>query len=278
MKLGLSTLLFPDGMPESGIRLASELNLSCVEIVLDVPHLTLEPKQGRLKQIRKCADSAGLEVQTHGRFLDLNPVSPHAEVRDLSIEQTIKSIEVSDSLNGGILTLHPGRCWFRGNKELFERSERWFEDYLKEVSSHARSKGVPLALETGSHPADYPGDTIELLRAVDGKNLGITLDLGHLYLSARRRGEGEEWILDQIELLKDKIVNVHIHDNSGFSDDHLPLQEGEIDFVPIVNKLKGYYDGPIVLELFGLSDPLGEVSRSANTVKKFWKDLRSQSH
>ncbi len=264
MELGISTLLFPDGSPEEGIELASELNLNYVEMILDMPHFPLNPNPDRLKELSKMADSSGLQIRAHGRFWDLNPVSLYSKMRELSYEQTLESIDACAQLNGGITTIHPGRSWFRGNKELFEKCKNWFQDYLEKTSKYAEEKGVRLAVETGSHGADFPGSPEELLHSVEvHENVGITLDIGHLYLSAQdRSGNEEKWISHVIEMLKEKLVNIHIHDNRGNSDDHMPPGQGDIDFKPIIRTLKENYEGPLILELWDLSDPLSTVRKS----------------
>ncbi|KXB06628.1 hypothetical protein AKJ51_03285, partial [candidate division MSBL1 archaeon SCGC-AAA382A20] len=163
-----------------------------------------------------------------------------------------------------------GRYWFRGNEEVFQKCKDWFKNYLEITARYARDKGVTLAVETGSHSADYPGHPKELVRAVEKvKDVGITLDVGHLYLSAPEKEEArEDWIFEQIELVKDFLVSVHLHDNYGLSDDHLPPGRGKINFFPIMEALGKYYDGPIILELWDLSNPVKDVKKSIETIKE----------
>lgn len=269
MDLGISTLLFPDGAPEDGIELAKDLNLEYIEMILDMPHFPLHPEPDRLKELSKVTTSSNLQVRTHGRFWDLNPVSLYHEMRKLSYRQTMESINACAQLGGDITTIHPGRSWFRGNKKLFKKCKNWFQEYLKDTSRHSEEKGIKLAVETGSHGADYPGTPEELSQSVKTqKNVGITLDIGHLYLSAQNRDENEEkWISDVIEKLANETINVHIHDNKGHSDDHLLPGQGEIDFEPIIKALEKNYEGPLILEIWDLSDPLEAVRESIQYLK-----------
>ncbi len=74
----------------------------------------------------------------------------------------------------------------------------------------------------------------EIMDRVLGGNLGLCLDVGHVnVLSARKR---------KIELAFFRrhwrhIYHVHLHDNHGKRDEHLPLGEGTIDFVPFFRML-----------------------------------------
>lgn len=232
-------------------------------MILDMPHFPLNPEQKRLNQFSDSINSANLKVRAHGRFWDLNPVSLYPKMRQLTLEQTIESIDACDEINGEIVTIHPGRCWFRGDKELFQKSKNWFQDYLKKTSNHAKEKGIKIAIETGSHNADYPKNPTELLESVKPfEEVGITLDAGHLFLAAKERNKSEKWIADIVEMVKDELINVHLHDNQGISDDHLPPGRGKIKFNKIIQALEKHYDGPLILEMWELSDPLGAVNES----------------
>ncbi len=264
MDLGISTLLFPDGDPEDGVRLATDLDVEHIEMILDMPHFPLNPDSERLKELSEATKSSNLQIRAHGRFWDLNPVSLYPEMRKLSYNQTIESIDACKELGGDITTIHPGRSWFRGNEELFKKCKKWFQEYLTDTSKYAEEKGIKLALETGSHSADYPGNPKELLQSVKNhENIGITIDIGHLYLSAQNRDvNAEKWIGKVIEMLETELINVHVHDNNGHNDDHLPPGRGEIDFEPIVKALTENYDGPLILEIWDLTDPLEVVKKS----------------
>lgn len=264
MELGLSTLMFSNGTPETGIELASKLDLDCVEIILDTPHFPLQPDPARMKKLGKSTRSEGLDVRAHGRFWDINPTSLYPSLRELTIDQTIESVKLCHLLGGDVVTIHPGRSWFRENEELFNKCKAWFQDYLEECSDFARERGIVISVETGSHGADYPSEPEELLQAVQGfEDVGITLDLGHAFLSAWDRPEsGEEWISHLLEVYDEKLMNVHIHDNNGSSDEHLPPGKGNINFDLVIRELKDHYNGPLILELWEPPDPFEAASEA----------------
>ena len=43
-----------------------------------------------------------------------------------------------------------------------------------------------------------------------------------------------------LDQLKDRISHVHIHDNMGKKDEHLPLGEGTVNWKQIMEKLSNY--------------------------------------
>jgi sugar phosphate isomerase/epimerase len=85
-----------------------------------------------------------------------------------------------------------------------------------------------------------------LLELIEGTGLGICLDVGH----ANTTGKLKEFVK-----LKKNIVNLHVHDNMGEFDQHLPVGSGNIDFPWLLRSLSGY-KGRYVIESRGLEDAL----------------------
>jgi sugar phosphate isomerase/epimerase len=78
-------------------------------------------------------------------------------------------------------------------------------------------------------------------------HLSLALDIGHANIDCRdgRRG------LDFIEQFGHRIGHLHISDNHGKKDDHLPIGEGNIRFPEIISALKqSGYNGTVTLEVF----------------------------
>ena len=95
---------------------------------------------------------------------------------------------------------------------------------------------------------------------VDGLdwNLGITLDVGHVYVT----GEGEPRAI--IERLGSLIFQVHLEDMKRGIHEHLPPGEGDVDFDEVFDALSGVgYAGPICWELSRSSHAAPEMLRRA---------------
>lgn len=271
MKIGLSTLLSAKGTPEEIVRLAEKLKLDCVEVVLDAPHFFPDFEMKKLKSLYEVTRSCDLQTQIHDSFLDLNPISQYSELRKITIERSKESIRCCDFLNGDLVTVHPGRCWLRKNQDIFRKCKNWFEDYLKEVLDYARAREISIAIETGAHPADYPSEPERILRYVkDREGIGITLDIGHIHLRERDDDEPSGVkIANLIRSFGKELMNVHLHDNDGRSDDHLPPGRGDIDFDPILEALEDEYHGPIILELWDPSAPEEAAEEGIEYLKSF---------
>ena len=65
------------------------------------------------------------------------------------------------------------------------------------------------------------------------ESLGFCFDMGHFNLFGQTRT-----LPDYLSYFKGLIGHVHIHDNNGKADQHLPPGLGTIDFDPLIEFLK----------------------------------------
>jgi sugar phosphate isomerase/epimerase len=86
----------------------------------------------------------------------------------------------------------------------------------------------------------------ELLYLLDGLDIGLCFDVGHAHVSGN---------LQRFLDYQGTYTNVHVHDNMGTRDDHLPVGDGEIDFRRVLEGLDGY-DGKMVIESRSLNDAI----------------------
>ena len=99
--------------------------------------------------------------------------------------------------------------------------------------------------------------------------LKFHLDVAHLFVSS---GNGIETMKDLLEKVGNKLVHLHVHDNDGKDDQHLPIGAGRIDWEKVVKILKdaGYND-TITIELHSPEKDYFIVSR--DKFKKLWMQL-----
>jgi sugar phosphate isomerase/epimerase len=112
-----------------------------------------------------------------------------------------------------------------------------------------------LALENaGGHPTSCPRDIEELKRFVlELEGAKVAFDIGHVHLAERKMGRKATGraIAEAIKSMRRYIAHVHVHDNHGNHDDHLPPGEGEINFKPATNALRAIgYRGLVIVELW----------------------------
>jgi len=108
---------------------------------------------------------------------------------------------------------------------------------LQQLCDSAGDLGVRLAVENmprmelifGKEPHEMAG----MIELVDRENLGMTLDVGHAHTNG---------VLSEFLGMKE-IVHVHIHDNNGRRDEHLPIGEGTIAWADVMDELYKRHSG-----------------------------------
>jgi len=134
------------------------------------------------------------------------------------IELVENRIAMAARLNSNVIILHLPRLVPEapGGDPLWTAVRR----SLDALAPFARSHGVRIALEN-LDPPNFVYTT--LFRSEYGSDfLGLCYDAGHGNLS----GIG----LDQLEILKDRLISVHLHDNDGTGDHHNLLYSGTVDW------------------------------------------------
>ena len=255
MKLGLSSLLFVHASIEEAIHASAELGAECVEIIYDVPHFPPDYDQRKLAGIKELLDTHGLQVSVHASFWDLNPASHYRELWELTLEQVRRSIDACRAFGGEIVVVHFGKCPIPEARGFLKGTRRRYREFIKQCLFYAQERGVTLALENaGGQPNTYPSTAEELREFVAGlEGAKITFDIAHAHLAERRSGRKDTGaaIAKSIEALREHLVHVHVHDNHGKQDEHLPPGDGDINFKPVADALRAInYGGLLIAELW----------------------------
>jgi len=109
---------------------------------------------------------------------------------------------------------------------------------FRRFAEAGRGLGVPAAVENLFHPVDA-AMTFAALEAVP--DLAFCLDAGHASLAGG-------W--ERIDPFLPRAVALHLHDNAGGADEHLPPGEGGIDWAAVRARLeRAGYHGVIGLEI-----------------------------
>lgn len=96
-------------------------------------------------------------------------------------------------------------------------------------------------------------------------NLGMNLDIAHAFVTG-----GMQSIEKYIKSLGTRIEHVHMHDNHGKNDEHLPIGRGSIDWKRVVGLLKRInYDKTITFEVFTSKK---DAVKSREKIRKLWME------
>jgi len=258
MHLGYNTngLAHHDGI--DALRLLAEIGYRSVAITID--HATLNPYGDNLDEevatIGRLLDQLDMKsvVETGARFLlDANVkheptlMSPDPAGRARRVDFLNRAIDIAARLGSDCVSLWSGVLRADDDGRLPDDQQGFdrLADGLRQVIDHAQKRNVTLGFEP------EPGmfiDTMSsfeaLLQQLDGADLPLTLDVGHLHC------QSELPIARVVHRWAKQIVNVHIEDMRAGVHEHLMFGDGEIDFPEVIAAFAGVgYDGPLNVEL-----------------------------
>jgi sugar phosphate isomerase/epimerase len=193
-------------------------------------------------------------------------------IREASLLEMFNSLEVAAELGSQKVVLHPGHI---GGLGIYveQTALAHANNSLAAIIDHAQTLGLCVCLENmfpKCRAFVEPDDFVEILQRFP--DLKLTLDTGHANIA----NPGGRRILEFIEKFGRRIGHLHVSDNFGERDDHLPLGAGKIDFLKIVTALKQTgYDGTVTLEIF--SEDRRELQKSRDRLDRLYRtEIRSQ--
>jgi sugar phosphate isomerase/epimerase len=161
-----------------------------------------------------------------------------------AMDELKRVIDVADDLPYSRLILHMG-----GSRETADPRKRDAAfSTLEHLVLHAHHAGVTICVE---NTTSEMGDPAYLRAFVDETRLTglrFNFDMGHAHLAD---GPEEERIEKSFVPLRELVASVHLHDNHGEKDEHLPPFDGTITWPAAIKVLKTAPGSnlPLVLEL-----------------------------
>lgn len=232
MKIGASTLAGIEYSLENALEFIESLGLDYAELVHQFPSEEITPD---------VLESYDLKYSIHAPFMDVNIASLQNQSRLNSIKQIKKSLDLANEINAEAVVIHPGVTSFLPNKFFKKEVNDFAKDSMIELGKYGEDLGVLTTFENmPAFPSMLFQDMNELNDHLESNGLYMTLDIGH----ANHAGYSAD------EMIFDSIKHIHIHDNFGDDDSHLPLGEGSIDLKRIVNTLESKnFDGIYIMEV-----------------------------
>jgi sugar phosphate isomerase/epimerase len=177
---------------------------------------------------RRLAD-AGLAVTVHGPFHDLNPGALEPLVWQATRQRFLQTLEAAAALQAQLVVFHPGyEHWkYGGQDHLWLEQNLLFWPLLLVV---ARQAGIQIAVENIFETS--PATLLALFQAFPQADFGHCFDVGHWQLFA------DTSLADWFAALGPRLLHLHLHDNHGAADDHLPVGEGVIDFAALFSLVR----------------------------------------
>jgi len=225
------------------------------EIVAEGKHLLREI----CEEFLSLAPSYDLEFSVHAPLSDVNIGAINPRMRGAALNEVLESLEMAHRMGIDLMTVHPG---FLSPLAILDREAavKATKDSLQAIDTRAKDLGVRVALENMPEmPASMAKAPEELLLFMEGTGMGMCFDIGH----ANTVGNISDFIS-----IKDRFINMHVHDNVGDRDRHMVIGDGNIDFRKWLRAFRPY-QGRYVIEARELEHSLVSRDRLRSVLASF---------
>jgi sugar phosphate isomerase/epimerase len=194
-----------------------------------------------------------------------NTVSEPERVRRLeAVDEVKRALEVAERIPFQYLIQHLGTSRDMADPRKFDAAF----NSLEHLAIFAKQRGVTIALENTPGELGSPESLLQFIKETHLKDLKLCIDVGHAHM--------ETGVASAFELMRERLVTTHIHDNRGEKDEHLLPYEGTIDWDALLGMLStAPQELPIVLELKEAANSEPSLERARAVFDKIDENLAS---
>jgi sugar phosphate isomerase/epimerase len=228
------------------VKAIAELRFDYLELAMDPPHGDAKSVKKQKRELQNSLKQHEMSLVCHlPTFLSTADLTDR--LRQASIDEILESLEVAADMQPLKVVLHPS--YMMGLGALVpEITKTHALDSLETIVEKAHSLGLCLCLENMFPRSQWlvnPQEFVDVLAKFP--TISLLLDIAHAHIE----DAGGKKCLRFIEMFSDRIGHLHVSDNFGKEDQHLPIGAGIIDFSKAVKALKGIgYNDTITLEVF----------------------------
>jgi sugar phosphate isomerase/epimerase len=223
----------------------------------DFADVTLEPPGAWPvdgARLARLLDELRLEAVGHTAYF-LPIASPFDGVREQALAAFEQALDVAAEAGLELVNVHPDPM-----TRLVARDEIRARNAgsIARLAEAAASRGIVLAVENLGTRFGTVEDMEAVFEAVP--DVRFHLDVGHTNLVSP--GAAAAYVHELLARFADRLAHVHVSDNLGVDDLHLPLGAGAIEWPAVVRELKeAGWDGTVTLEIFSPDRAHLETSR-----------------
>jgi sugar phosphate isomerase/epimerase len=233
MKLGFPN--YPRGDIYNDISWIAENGFDFIDLFLEPDKADIASLD--LKQLHKAIVQSGLDTVGHTAWY-LPIGSPFSQLRDTAVSVINNHIDFLAELECPKMTVHanwPSSMFSVHDGIAFQL------DSLNRIVDYAAQYSLKVMYEPIGIKCEDVITVAEIVNSID--DLYFHLDVGHANLFGRNPRK-------YIRKLKQKLIHVHLHDNDGQRDLHLPLDSGSLDWKGVLDELSEFYTDTVTLEVF----------------------------
>jgi len=261
LRIGASTLCFFQERFETLLEKLPTTGITLWEIADEGLH-SLD--QDRVKKLNEIRESHDLVFNIHTPWVDVNISALHPNVREKMQQSVMDSIRLAHDLGSEYVIIHPGRS-ARFLRDVGDLCWRYTAEFLEYAGVFCADHGITPLVENIFPPYFLFHDPDEIERYFSKEapeNLRLVCDFAHANVSGN--------LLPLVEKVAEYVGYIHLSGNYGQKDEHLPIDEGTVQWREGLNILfEAGFNSPIILENYNI----GDVRRSLEALKSF---LRSE--
>ncbi|MBI4962283.1 MAG: sugar phosphate isomerase/epimerase [Desulfomonile tiedjei] len=230
----------------------------------DYLELTMDPPQAHHTVIAQQRDEIAEALQRNKMSLVchlptfLSTADLSEQVRNTALQEMLDSLDVAATLNPLKVVVHPSYVMGLG-VFVVDQVRQYGLNSLAALVARADELGLCLCLENmfpRTNSLVQPNDFAGILPMFP--TLKMTLDTGHANIGSNRGNR----CVSFVGKFPDRIEHVHVSDNFGKDDNHLPVGAGTVDFPRIIKALQGIgYDRTVTFEIFSRDRDYLKISR-----------------
>ncbi|MCG8605412.1 sugar phosphate isomerase/epimerase [bacterium] len=266
MLFAVSTQVFEnDVVSQHHLELFKECGFDRIEIFLNKPHFDwsdsvyVNSMQNALKRL-------GISVcGVHAPWMPTADIaSLDSQERENSIRDVKSAADLLHRLGGQVLVIHPGAA-LKGEDDLAEKMAISRES-LMQIAHYCQPKELKVALE---NPPNYelcgePEQLLQLYQSLTASAIDACFDTGHANIAGG---------IDLWRRTRQEKIYVHLHDNDGVHDSHIPAGSGCFEWDVFFQQLKAdIFQGIVSLEL----SPTEDTERVLLASKKWFAEMKEK--
>jgi sugar phosphate isomerase/epimerase len=227
------------------LRRCDENSIDSIELSAPHPYQPLEKLKKLLLEYRR----RGFRFTIHNYFppqkrnFVLNIASLDENIRRQSRNLVEEALELASEIDSPVYGIHMGYLaegnvdpkgifQFKPKKNNYGLCLEQMALFVKDIAKKSQNYGITIILEnlfpgkTGNFSLGCTFDEIEKIISMVPEQVGLLLDLGHLNVSSHMFGFDKFAFLEKcFAKFGDLIYEVHLSENEGLEDEHLPITE-----------------------------------------------------
>lgn len=231
----------------------------------DFMELTVEPPRSALEGIRvdslnRLSEENRLPLLIGHSAWYLPYANPLVQLHQACLAYAEKCLDVFRALGIGVANIHTN---FFYSVKVEEEIMANHLNFLRQLVEAGKKRGIKIMLE----PLGTTSESPELITRIfsEVEDLYFHFDIGHANLLEPEGGLG------LLRELRDRLLHVHLSDNNGREDLHLPIGCGNAPFTQVLTYLKNTgYNKTFTIEVF--SPDRDYLLLSKDKFRKMWRE------